>query len=144
MRNVGSIINEEVQKLLNEADFVRDNRLKFVQDVNATFENYESFSSDYDTKIIGNSKIRVYWGVSFWVNPEGINKFNVEVDKVEGFYLLQYLDKQSDEVVQETQKNIAETDWHFQVEEAKIEYGGHLYLMELEFDFKDNVCTAIF
>jgi hypothetical protein len=145
-----TLIKEEINDMVREvaaeapgATLVRDNRLKFASPVNAEFHNYEGFTTDFDTKAIP-AKITVFWGVSFMVNPEGISTFNVEVEKVEGQYMLQMFDKHTDEMMQETPKNIAETKWQFKVDEVMIEQGGFLFVRELHFDFKNNLCEVVF
>jgi hypothetical protein len=137
------IIREEVQKFVYEAALAKTDELKFVEPINATFYNYESFSNDYDAKI-GATKIIIHWKPVFWTNQSGIHKFNIDINGVEGMYVLNLHDKQSDELIQQTQKNIAETPWKFQVIEANLQLGGSLYVMEAEFDFKNNLCTITF
>ena len=137
------IIKEEVQHFLNEATLINDNNLKFVQAVNAEFHNFEPFTTEYDTDII-TTKINVYWSLAFLANNDGVQKFNVEIERVEGMYNLQFFDKQTDELMQEAPKNIADTPWRFQVSEAVLKLGGGLYVMELDFDFKNNICEVIF
>jgi hypothetical protein len=143
MRNIGSIINEEVQKFINESELVKDSRLKFAQNVNTKFGNYESFSSDYDTNI-NDSIISVYWELEFWINPRGVINSDVEINKVEGNYILQLLDKQTDEVKQETPKNIAEIKWNFEIDDFVIKHNGGLWIKELYFDFKNKTCKVLF
>jgi hypothetical protein len=143
VNDVGDIIKEEVQKFIYEAAPAKTDELKFIEPINATFHNYESFSSDYDAKI-GAAKIIVHWRPVFWINQSGIHKFSIDIDGVEGIYVLNLHDKQSDELMQQTQKNIAETPWKFQVVEVNLQLGGNLYVMEVEFDFKNNLCTVTF
>jgi hypothetical protein len=145
-----SLIKEELNDMVREvaaeapgATLVKDNRLRFASPVNAEFHNYEGFTADFDTKA-DTAKITVHWNVNFLVNPEGIYKFNVEVESVEGQYLLQMFDKHTDELMQETPKNIAEIKWRFQVDEVMVEQGGFLFVRELIFDFKNNLCEVVF
>ena len=147
---IKSIIKEELQDMVREtateapaATLVKDNRLRFVQLVNADYHNYEGFTADFDTNV-DRSKITIHWGVTFMVNPEGIYKFSVEVESVEGQYLLQMLDKHTDELMQETPKNIADTKWRFQIDEFVLENNGFLFVTALSFDFKTNVCKVTF
>ena len=145
-----SLIKEELTDMVREtatqapgATLVKDDRLKFSSIFNATFINYEGFTADFDTSI-DTSKITIHWSVNFLVNPEGIYKFNIEVEQVEGQYLLRMYDKHTDELMQETPKNIADIKWRFQIDEVTIEQGGFLFARELEFDFKNNVCVVVF
>jgi hypothetical protein len=145
-----SLIKEELNDMVREvaaeapgATLVKDDRLKFASVVNAEFHEYDAFTADFDTRI-NPSKITVFWGISFLVNPEGIFKFNIDIERVEGQYLLQMLDKQTDELMQETPKNIADVKWRFPVEEAILERGGFLFVRELHFNFKHNMCDVVF
>jgi hypothetical protein len=148
--SIKSIIKEELTDMVREtatdkpaSTLVKDDRLRFAQMVNADFYNYEPFTADFDTGI-QRSKIMVHWGVSFLVNPEGIYKFNIEVESVEGQYIMQMFDKHTDALTQETPKNITDTKWRFQVNEVEIENGGFLFVRELDFDFKTNICEVTF
>jgi hypothetical protein len=148
--SIKSIIKEELTDMVREtatqapaSTLVKDNRLRFASVVNADFYNYEPFTGDFDSSI-DRAKIVVHWGVSFLVNPEGIFKFNVDVESVEGQYIVKMFDKHTDELMQETPKNISEIKWRFQVDEVAIENGGFLFVRELSFDFKNNLCEVIF
>ena len=145
-----SLIKEELNDMVREvaaeapgATLVKDDRLKFASVVNAEFHNHDGFTADFDTKA-DPSKITVHWNVNFLVNPEGIYKFNIEVESVEGQYILQMLDKQTDELMQETPKNIAEIKWRYQINEVVVEQGGFLFVSALSFDFKNNICEVTF
>lgn len=142
--NIHSIIKEEVENFVYEATSVKSDELKFVEPVNPTYENYESFSNDYDAKVVPATKVIVHWSPVFWKNEQGINKFEIDIEKVEGIYVLQMYDKQTDELKQETQKNLAELPWKFNVVEAELQLGGFLYVREVHFDFKANLCTVMF
>jgi hypothetical protein len=146
--NVNKIMREEIQKFLNEgflgeAEPANTDSLKFTEPINATFINYEAFSNDYDAKVLP-AKIIVHWNPIFKTNPMGIHNFDINVTGVEGVFVLNLHDKQSDELMQQTQKDIKEIPWHFRVEEAVLQLGSSLYITELEFDFKNNLCTVIF
>jgi hypothetical protein len=140
---INKLIREEVQNIITEAEPVKLEQLKFAEPINATFINYEAFTKDYDARV-DVTKIIVYWTPVFWKNPYGIHKFDIDVERVEGLYVLHLFDKQSDELVQQTQKNIADTPWKFQVNEASLELGGSLYIKMVQFDFKTNMCTITF
>lgn len=140
-----NIIKEEVINFTAGASTpIKSKELKFAEPVNPTFINYESFSNDYDAKVVPVTKIIIHWNPVFWKNPSGIHTFNIDIEGVEGIYNLQLYDKQTDELKQETQKNITEIPWKFEVAEANLELGGSLYVMEAEFDFKTNICTVMF
>jgi hypothetical protein len=142
--NFNYIINEEIKKFLNEGYVMSDDRFTFNQRLNnSTFFNYESFSTEFDTDIT-ESDILVTWKVSFWLNQMGIENLIIDVESVEGIYTLRLFDKHTDELRQETQKNIQEVDWKFVIEEASLVKGGSLYINELTFDFKTNTCIVKF
>lgn len=138
------IIKEEVQNFVGGgSNLVSDSKLNFQQVVNADFYNYDTFSSDYDTDI-ATTPITVNWSIKLWVNKTGVASFGVEIDSVEGFYVLNLLDKQSDQVVQNSQKNIADVKWHFDINNIEIELGESLYVTTLDFDFKNQACAVSF
>ncbi len=144
MKKLSNIIKEEVENFTVTATPIKSKELMFAEPINPTFINYESFSNDYDTVVTPATKIIIHWCPVFWKNANGIHTFNIDIEGVEGIFNLQYRDKQSDEIVQEAQKNIAEIPWKFTVGEAMLEIGKSLYVLEAEFDFKSNVCTLIF
>jgi hypothetical protein len=152
MKNL-NIINEEIKNFLNESAVVNSEDFSFKTVINMFdqrsgkvrlfFDNYENFSNDYDVDIT-NAVITVNWKVGFWTNDFGIENFFVNVDSLEGAYMLEMRDKHTDEVVQETQKNINDVQWKFETDEAMIMTNGNLYAKDLMFDFKTNMCTLGF
>lgn len=142
--NFNDIIKEEIQNLLNEGYVMSDDRFTFNQRLNnSTFNNYESFTSEFDSKIT-QSDLIVTWKMSFWLNQMGVENFIIDVEKIEGNYIVQLFDKHTDELKQETPKNIQEIDWKFVIEETSLIKGGSLYISELAFDFKTNTCSVKF
>jgi hypothetical protein len=142
--NINKIIKEETQKFLNESFIMNDDKFRFQQRLNnSVFNNYETFTSEFDTNIT-QSDIIVTWKVSFWLNQSGIENFIIDVEKVEGMFNIQMLDLHSDELKQETQKNIEEFEWKFVVDNTELIKGGTLYISELQFDFKNKVCMVKF
>jgi hypothetical protein len=146
MAKMNNIINEEIKKFLNESHIIGGDNFKFKQQVNkSTFYNYDLFTTEYDTDI-SQSNMVVYWGISFWVNDWGIENFIIDIEKIEGQFMLQLYDKQSDELVQETPKNINDYQWKFIIDEsnAQLIKGGTLYIKDLDFNFKEKTCTVGF
>lgn len=142
--NVGNIIKEEVQRFLNESYVLEDDNFKFRQQItNSSFSNYEGFTNDFDSDIL-ESNVTISWRVGFWLNQSGIEHYYIDIDGVEGTYTLQLLNKQTDEVEQEAEKNIAEVNWKFVVEDATLYLNKSLYISTLEFDFKTNICRVLF
>jgi len=144
--NVINIINEELQKfLIKESYIVAGDNFNFKQPVkNAFFYNYNSFSSEFDVDIT-QSNITAIWQVSFRLNDMGIENFNIDIEGVEGIYVVEYYDRQTDELKQQTQKNIAEDQWKYVVnEQTTLLLGKTLYIKDLEFDFKNKVCKVNF
>ena len=138
------LIFEEIEKLINENVNFTDERLRFQQEVkNVNYYNYETFSTEHDSDIV-ESNVFVSWKVGFWLNRFGIENFIVEVDGVDGSFTIALYDKQSDELLQETQKNIKDFNWNFVIDDANLIKGGSLYVTELNFDFKNNTCTVNF
>jgi len=74
----------------------------------------------------------------------GVENFLVQADSVEGTYKVVLLDKQTDEVSQEDDKNIAEIPWKFKIYDATLKLGDTLYINSLDFDFKTKICTVTF
>jgi len=141
---VGNVINEEVQNFLNESYTMEHENFKFRQEIkNSSFYNYDNFSNDFDVDI-NESDIFVDWHIAFWLNDYGVEHFIVEVDSVDGTYKVGLLNKQTDEMEQENDKNIAEFQWKFVVDEATLYLGKTLYINTLDFDFKTKTCSVTF
>lgn len=141
---IKNIIKEEFQKILNEGYVMEHDNFKFHQKVERpSFYNYQNFSNDFDIDIT-ETDIVVNWRIGFWLNDMGVENFLVQADSVEGTYKVALLDKQSDDVSQEIDKNIAETPWTFQVYDAKLKLRDSLYVESLDFDFETKVCTVTF
>ena len=141
---LNDIVHEEYVKLLKESYSFENENLQFRQEIkNSSFFNYEAFSNDFDVNV-GESDIFINWRISFWLNDYGVENFVVEVDNVIGTYKMVLLNKQSDEVEQENEKDIAEFQWKFKVEDAVLRLGKTLYVQSLDFDFKTKVCRVTF
>ena len=142
--DIKEIINEEFKSILTEGYVMEDDKLKFRQEFkNAGFQNYQSFSDDHDIDII-ESDIIISWRVGFWLNQGGIEHFLVQGDSVEGTYKVELRNKQTDEVEQELDKNIAEEPWKFQIYDATLVLNEYLYIESLDFDFETKICTITF
>jgi len=142
--NINKIIKEEVAGIINEGYVVKDNRFRFKEVLNnSIFHNYDSFSNDYDLDVT-DSNIAITWNVSFSLNEMGIENFSIEVESLEGTYNLEYRSKQTDAVEQEIEKNINDNQWKYQFDETALNLGGSMYVMDLVFDFKNNLCTVGF
>ena len=142
MKSIKSIINEEIA-LLSESYIHSDDNFIFKQSItNSYFSNYDN-SSDYDLDI-KESNILVKWRIKFWLNNFGIENFIIEVDSIEGQYVLEQYDKVSDELVNSTAKNINDIQWNFQNADVSLNVGGSLYIDSIDFDFKTNICTVKF
>lgn len=154
--NLYKVVNEEVFKFLNEG-FGENDELGFRQTLRMRdqrtgsmrifFSNYNKFSNDYDIDVI-DAFVTINWRVKLLTNKMGIEDYNIYGESVEGEFRLEMRDKQTDEVVQETDKNIAEIDWKFIVDEddefTKLTISSSLYVQELDFDFGNNTCTLGF
>ena len=141
---LNDIVHEEYVKLLKESYSFENENLQFRQEIkNSSFFNYEAFSNDFDVDV-NESNIFISWRISFWLNDFGVENFVVEVDNVIGTYKMVLLNKQSDEVEQENEKDIAEFQWKFKVEDAVLRLGKTLYVDTLEFDFKTKICRVTF
>ena len=136
---IKDIIKEELQNLLNEDYRMEHDNFRFQQKIeNPSFFHFQSFSNDYDIDVI-ESDIYVNWRIGFDLNEMGINGFLIQVDSVQGTYKVELRDKQSDEVAQELDKDIAETKWNFQILEATLVKGGGLYIQDMSFDFETKI-----
>jgi len=141
---IKNIIKEEFQKILKEGYVMEHDNFKFRQQMkNSSFYNYQNFSSDYDVDI-SESDIIVSWRIGFWLNDMGVENFLVQADGVEGTYKVVLLDKRTDEISQEIDKNIAEIPWKFQIGDATLKLGDTLYIESLDFDFETKICTVTF
>jgi hypothetical protein len=141
---MNSIINEEIKNLLNEGYVMEHNNFKFRQEIkNSSFFNYSAFSNDFDVDI-SESNIFVNWHIGFWLNDFGVENLIVIVDSVDGMYNVKLLNRQSDELEQENNKDIAEFEWNFVIDDAVLRKGESLYIESLEFDFKTKNCRVTF
>lgn len=141
-----NIIQEEILGFLFESHIVGGDSLKFKQAVpNVFFYNYNTFTSEFDTDIT-QSNIVVTWGISFRLNSQSVEKFVIDVEKVEDYFMLKLLDLQTDELKQETPKNINDFQWKFDIddEKAMMMMNQPLYIKELDFDFKNKTCIVTF
>ena len=139
-----SIIAEEIIKFINEATIMTDDKFHFKQQISSpSFYNYESFTNDYDVDI-PESNIVVNWSISFWLNPTGVGKLIVDVENVDGYFPIQYYDKISGELIQESQKDIKDFQWKFAIGDTSITKDGSLYVADLAFDFKNKTCQVTF
>jgi len=141
---INNIIREELKTLLNEGQVMEHENLKFHQQIkNSSFYNYQNFSNDYDIDIT-ESDIIINWRVGFELNEFGIIKFLVQGDNVQGTYKVFLLDKQTDEVSQEINKEISEYPWRFQIDNARLDLNSNLYVDTLSFDFQTKICNITF
>ena len=145
---IEQMIEQEIKNLLKEGYVMNHENFQFRQNVdntNVNLYNYESFSGDYDVNIT-DSNVFVKWNIKFWLNESGVENFIVEVTGVEGMYHIEMYDKQSDKMVQETEKDINEvkSPWKFLVAEATLTKGGSLYVNDLMFDFAKGECQVTF
>jgi len=144
MKKLNNVVNEEIMKFLNEGVTMEHENFKFRHELkNSVFYNYSTFSNDFDVDIT-ESDIFINWRIAFWLNDFGVENFIVNVDSVEGIYKVVLLNKQSDEVEQDIDKNIAEFQWKFIVDEANLQLNKTLYVNQLMFDFKTKNCKVIF
>jgi hypothetical protein len=142
--DLNKIIQEEMINVLNEAYSMEHENFRFRQRVrDSWFNNYKGFSTDYDTDIT-ESDIIINWHIIFWLNDFGVENFVVSIDGVEGIYRVQLLNKQTDEIEQEVDKDISEIKWKFEVDDAVLQLNGSLYVTGLNFDFKTNICKVQF
>lgn len=141
---IKNIIKEELQCLLKEGYIMEHDNFKFQQKIeNPSFHNFQSFSTDHDVDVI-ESDIYINWRIGFSLNEMGVDSFLVQADTVQGTFKVELRDKQSDEVSQEIDKNIAETPWKFQILEANLILGSTLYIENLTFDFQTKICNVEF
>jgi len=144
LMEISNIIKEEFRKLLKEGYVMEHDNFRFRQEkVKSSFYNFQSFSSDFDVDIY-ESEIAVNWRIGFWLNDQGIENFIVKVDSVEGTYHVELLNKQTDEVEQDDDKNIAEYPWKFQLYDINLKLSDSLYIDTLDFDFETKICTVNF
>ena len=135
-----NIIKEEIQSFNEKRPIFR-----FVGKAeNAPgFYNFQAYSNDYDVDIT-ESDIVVTWRVGFWLNDYGIENFMIDVESVQGTYHVELYDKQTDELSQENDRDIAEIPWKFRVDNGTLNKGGALYIVDVDFDFKTKICDVSF
>lgn len=133
--NINKILNEEIEKFLNEGYVFEHENFKFKSRIEQpSFYNYEGFSNDYDVDI-NESDIYINWHMGFKLNEFGVENLIIYVDSVEGTYKVQYLDKQTDEVIQESDKNIGDSNWSFNLDSPIMQMGKALYVNYIDFYF---------
>ena len=138
-----NLINEEIINLM-EGRVYSDENFTFKQRLNnSSFFNYQSFTTEYDVDI-KESDVLINWKLSFWLNDMGVENLIIDIQSVEGMFHIEMYDLQTDELVQENQKNIQDFDWKFVVDDAVLMKGGSLYVTDLNFDFKTNICSVSF
>lgn len=138
------IIAEELNKVITESISMEHENFKFRQNIkDSSFYRYSSFSQDFDVDIT-QSDIYVSWHIAFWLNDLGVENFIVVVDSVDGIYRLEMHNRQTDVLEQETDKDIKEIDWKFEVDDANLHMNDSLYVNELDFDFSTNTCRVTF
>jgi hypothetical protein len=138
------IIVEELNKLITESVSMEHENFKFRQNLkDSQFYNYSGFSQDFDIEI-NESSVNVNWHIAFWLNDLGVENFIVVVDSVDGLYRLDMNNKQTDVLEQQTDKDIAEIQWKFIIEDAVLRMNEQLYVESLEFDFATNSCKVYF
>lgn len=138
------IIVEELNKLITESVSMEHENFKFRQNLkDSQFYNYSGFSQDFDIEIT-ESSVNVNWHIAFWLNDLGVENFIVVVDSVDGLYRLDMHDKQTDVLQQQTDKDIAEVQWKFNIDDAVLRMNEQLYVESLEFDFATNMCKVYF
>jgi len=141
---IKKIIKEELANLLTEGYVMEHDNFRFKQRfVNAGFYNFQSFSNDHDIDIT-ESDIIINWKIGFELETRGVQKFLVNGESVEGMYKVQLLNKQTDEVEQDIEKNIAEEPWKFQIHDADLKLNQYLIIEAIDFDFKTKICTLTF
>ena len=138
------VVNNEIRKFISEGYVMEHDNFKFRQEItNSSFYNFKNFSNDFDVDI-SESDIFVNWRIGFWLNDNGIENFLVKVDSVEGSYKVMLFNKQTDEVEQENDKNIADEPWKFQIYDVMLKLNDTLYIKSLDFDFQTKICTVTF
>ena len=141
---INNIINEEIGDFINETYVMQNDDLRFSQEIkNSRFNNYENFSNDFDVEI-NESNIIINWKIGFWVNNAGIENFIIQIENVQGNYIVVLRDKHTDAVSQENNKNIENEPWKFQIDNAVLNLGGSLYVSTLSFDFQSKICMVSF
>jgi hypothetical protein len=137
------LIAEELEKILYETNNFTDDNLRFQQKVvNVKYLNYETISNEHDSNIT-DTNIFITWRIGFNLNEFGVENFIINIEEVNGYFNIALRDKQSDELLQETSKDINEFNWSFKIE-AVLNKGGSLYVNELIFDFKNQICHVKF
>ena len=139
-----NIIQEELNKILNESYVMEHENFRFRQEIkDSSFYNYDSFTTDFDADI-AESNIFINWHIGFQLNEFGIERFVVGIDSVEGTYRYNLYNKQSDELEQESDKNINDHQWKFNVGDPILRLNKPLYIETLDFDFKTKICSVTF
>lgn len=147
--NTKNIITEEVQKFLNESSIAIGGGDNFtftqtLQHPKVFFYNYSGFTTDFDVDVV-NANITITWKIGFWINDSGIENFIVDIENIDGQYVLELRDKHSDELIRNETKNIKDINWKFDVQDnVTLITNGTLYVKDISFNFKNNQCSVKF
>jgi hypothetical protein len=141
--NINKIIDDEI-KSINENYSFTNGQFAFTQPIaQSHFFNYDNISSEYESDI-NDSSIVLSWGVGFNPDEEGIGLMKIVINGLTGTFDLELRDKNSDELISSTKKNINEYKWKYVIGGATLQNGGTLYAADLQFDFKNNTCIVGF
>jgi len=141
--NINKIINDEI-RLISENYVYANGQFTFKSVIEQShFFNYDNISSEYESDI-NDSNIVINWGIGFNPDEQGIGYMKIVIIGLEGTFSLELRDKNTDELISNTEKNIDEYKWRFIIGEANLTNGGTLYATDLQFDFKNNTCTVSF
>jgi hypothetical protein len=145
--SIEKCINEEIESFLSEGYTLDDERFKFKEEnvQYVEFVNYESFSDQYDVEVLKRN-ISVDWKIRFWLNDAGIENIFIEIEKVEGEYTVNMLDRFSGDVVSSTNHIVADNNWDYQINTTEIEFNQSdtLYVGIVQFDFKNKTIIINF
>lgn len=108
------------------------------------YNNYGSFSSDYDSKLYPK-EISVSWEININQTNNPTNRqLTISIARLEGFFVIGLYDKQAQTLVSNNLKDINDIRWFFDVNTRNYKFGEPLFIKSLNFDVDSKVCEVVF
>ena len=150
-KSAKSIIIEEYNKLINEYDQSNKNTFQFKDAIEYDTTQFEEIQVlkpevEWDNLGITTSNITISWIANFSVGSSGIENFTIQVNGLDGSFILETYDENSGDIVDQNEISIGDFEWNFDIDSdtAVIKLGQSLYIKGAIFNFKTKNCYIFF